>query len=187
MFGSTALTSHYEEFRLTEDIVRVSLCCQGCGNATDVSFVVEGISLQQVDGIVHTVSVNACSEWTAYPLEDRLIGFRMKTAMNNIPSLTPIIDTHDCSEEDTIEFESATGTSNYIRPMQCFVNGPPVIQDLTELKELLSITTPFGHVCHGFVMTMQTPNSETFVSLSADQTMLILLSLYQSEVGRYTG
>ena len=27
MFGSTALTSHYEEFNLTDEIKRISLCC----------------------------------------------------------------------------------------------------------------------------------------------------------------
>ena len=137
----------------------------------------------------HTASVNSCSEWTTYALENRLIGFRMKedNLNDSIPSLTPIIDTHNCIEEDTIEFESAIGTSNPVSVMECFVNGPPVVQDLTRLKELTSIVTPFGHVCHGFVFTLHPPGSETFVSLSADQTMLTLQSSDQSEVGSYDG
>ena len=58
MFGSTTLISHYEEFTLTDEITRISLCCQDCGNALDPSYLVEGISLMQFDGKGHTASVN---------------------------------------------------------------------------------------------------------------------------------
>ena len=132
MFGSTSLTSHYEEFSFTTEILRISLCCQGCGNSIDSSFVVEGISVQQSDGTVNTAGVNACSEWTAFHLQDRLIGFRVKAATNwTFPLITPVVDTHSCIEEDTIDYASADIRSNEVGQMSCFVGGPPVLQNLT--------------------------------------------------------